>query len=209
MRYTVIFLLILAFLTLGCATKTYVDQEVARLNQDMSTRVEGVEQSVEKNQKDIDTLDQKAAMIDQKASKASQTAQDALQRAEKAHKLAKGKLLYEVAFTDDQFHFAFNSAKLNEKAKAALDAFATTLKQENKDVFLEIQGHTDSTGSEEYNYKLGLKRAEKVLRYLHVEQGIPLQRMQYISYGETRPVADNNSRENRAQNRRVVIVVME
>jgi outer membrane protein OmpA-like peptidoglycan-associated protein len=86
---------------------------------------------------------------------------------------------------------------------------ASKLKQANKNVFIEVQGHTDSIGSEAYNLKLGAKRAEKVYRYLASEQGLALSRMNYISYGEYKPIADNGSREGRAKNRRVTLVVLE
>ena len=85
--------------------------------------------------------------------------------------------------------------------------FAEKLKGENKNVYLEIQGHTDASGGKEYNYKLGEERAEAVRRYLS-KQGIALNRMSTISYGEDEPVSKNTSRKGRAQNRRVVVVVL-
>jgi outer membrane protein OmpA-like peptidoglycan-associated protein len=81
------------------------------------------------------------------------------------------------------------------------------LKAENQNVYLEIQGHTDSVGPEEYNFRLGLERAETVRRYLS-ESGIPLHRISVISYGEERPVATNKTKDGRSQNRRVVIQVL-
>jgi len=77
------------------------------------------------------------------------------------------------------------------------------------DAFIEIQGHTDSIGSESYNLELGYKRAESAMRYLNMEQGIPLFRMNVISYGEFKPIADNATKEGRAQNRRVTLVAMQ
>jgi outer membrane protein OmpA-like peptidoglycan-associated protein len=76
-------------------------------------------------------------------------------------------------------------------------------------VYFEIEGHTDSTGPEAYNEKLGLDRATAVRNYLHDQLGIALNRLEVISYGETKPVVDNKTREHRAQNRRVVINVLE
>ncbi|HVR30200.1 MAG TPA: OmpA family protein, partial [Thermoanaerobaculia bacterium] len=64
------------------------------------------------------------------------------------------------------------------------------------------------SGPEDYNLMLGEQRAESVRRYLNMEHGIPLHRMSVISYGETAPVVDNDSREARAQNRRVALVVL-
>ena len=209
MKYVTILFITLALLSMGCATKTYVQQEVTKLNRDVSNRIDGVEEAVENNQAEIDQLDQKTTLLDQKTKQASETAQEALTRAQEAQHLAQGKLLYEVTLSDDKVHFGFNSSELSEEAKAALDAFASTLKDENRNVFLEIQGHTDNIGSEEYNYKLGLDRAEGVLRYLHDDHSLPLAKMQIISYGETKPVVSNDTKEDRSKNRRVVIVVME
>ena len=76
-------------------------------------------------------------------------------------------------------------------------------------MYFEIEGHTDSSGSEAYNDKLGLDRATAVRNYMHDQQGIALNRIEVISYGETKPVVDNKTREHRAQNRRVVINVLE
>lgn len=194
---------------MGCASKKYVHQELQKMNQDVDKRVNAVEESVEKNEMQIRELDARTQEVEQKVQKLSVATQEALERAQEAHKLAQGKLLYEVVLSDDKVHFGFNSATLSPEAQAALDAFAENLKKENKNVYLEIQGHTDSIGSEEYNYQLGLKRAQAVRDYLHNAHQIPLHRMQIISYGETQPVFPNTMKEGREKNRRVVIVVME
>jgi len=209
MRLSILIIVSFSLIFAGCATKTYVAQEMTKMNQDVSQRMEGVEKAIEKNQAEIDQLDQKAKILDQKASSASQSAQEALERAMEAKTIAQGKLLYEVTLSDDNVRFKTNSFELSDIARAALDAFAENLKRENKGIFIEIQGHTDSRGSDALNYELGLKRAESVLRYLHETHSIPLQRMQMISYGKSKPVADNSSPEGRSQNRRVVLVVME
>ena len=82
------------------------------------------------------------------------------------------------------------------------------LKTDTKNVFIEIEGHTDNVGSSELNQSLGLDRAESVKRYLYEQHQIPLHKINVISYGEEKPVAPNNSREGRAQNRRVVVKVL-
>jgi outer membrane protein OmpA-like peptidoglycan-associated protein len=201
-------------LATGCATKKYVGQEVSSVNK----RVDDVQGQVEDAQTNIrrhdDTLQQHGSTLQrqgQEIQQTSKTAQDALDRALAAGKLAQGKFLYEVALTDDKVKFAFDKADLGEEGKAALSEFANQLKAENRGVYVEIQGHTDSVGSEEYNYKLGLERAEAVRRFLSIEGGIPLHRMEVISYGESAPAVESNgsSREARAQNRRVVLVVLQ
>ena len=75
--------------------------------------------------------------------------------------------------------------------------------------FIEVQGHTDDTGGSKYNEDLGQRRADSVRRYLSRQHGLQLNRMSTISYGDTLPVAPNKTKAGRAQNRRVVIVVLE
>lgn len=139
----------------------------------------------------------------------SKTAQDAVERANAAGKLAQGKLVYEVVMSDEKLKFGRDKAALGKDAEAALDAFAAKLKGDNKNVFIEIQGHTDSRGEAAHNLKLGEARAEAVRRYLNMKGGIPLHRMSVISYGETAPVADNKVKAGRQENRRVVLVVIQ
>ena len=74
---------------------------------------------------------------------------------------------------------------------------------------MEIEGHTDAVGPASYNRELGEKRAMAVRDYLHDDLGIALSRIEVISSGEAQPVTDNKTRENRAENRRVVIKVLE
>jgi peptidoglycan-associated lipoprotein len=79
----------------------------------------------------------------------------------------------------------------------------------DKTVYLEIEGHTDNVGGELYNAQLGEKRAKAVMNYLNEKGGVPLHAMSVISYGESKPVADNKTADGRAQNRRVVVRVLE
>lgn len=205
-----LFFLFLGFLLIfGCATKKYVNEEVQKTNKDVSQRIENVQKDLEEAQEEIQQLHKKDAEIEEQIAKLSDTSREAMERALEAKKLAEGKFLYEIILSDDKVHFGLNKYELSLEAKAALDAFAQVLKSQNKNVYIEIQGHTDDLGSEEYNYKLGLKRAEKVKYYLNREHGIPLHRMEVISYGETKPLVPNLDSESRAKNRRVVLVVME
>ena len=112
-----------------------------------------------------------------------------------------------MVLSDDSVKFPVDGTQLSEEAQTRLLDFANKLKAENKNVYLEIQGHTDATGPEPVNMKLGEERAEAVRRYLN-EQGVALNRMATISYGQDKPVAPNDTREGRAQNRRVAIVVL-
>ena len=80
---------------------------------------------------------------------------------------------------------------------------------ENKGVFFEIEGHTDATGRRVYNQKLGEERAMAVRGYLHDQHGIALCRIEVISYGESEAGGRQQDEGRRAQNRRVVIKVLE
>lgn len=204
-RTAFIVLVLAALVASGCATKKYVEQETGAVH----TRVDDVERQVEENQTEIRRTNEQLGENERRIGEVSKTAQEALERAEAAGKLAEGKLLYETVLTDDKVRFGFDQAELSDEARAALDAFAEGLKGEyDRDVYVEIQGHTDATGPEQYNLELGLERAEAVRRYLNREHDIPLHRMSVISYGEVEPIADNGTREGRAQNRRVVLVVL-
>jgi outer membrane protein OmpA-like peptidoglycan-associated protein len=141
--------------------------------------------------------------------KVSQSAQEALKRAQEAGILAKGKVVFEQTFTEDRVKFRTNSAELNDDAKAALDEFAGKVKELNRAVWIEVQGHTDSTGTEAINDALGEKRAEAVRRYLARKHQLAIQRMTTISYGDTLPADQGKGRAARAANRRVVLVVLE
>jgi len=173
----------------GCATKGYVNKQVSSVD----TRVTDVTARVADH-------DAKLASLDQ-------TTKDALQRAEAAGKLAEGKFLYQEVLTDDSMKFPVAKATLSPEAQARLDAFVEKLKTDNRNVYVEVQGHTDATGSKEFNYKLGEERAEAVRRYLN-EHGVALNRIGTISYGADAPAAPNNKRDGRQANRRVVLIVL-
>lgn len=209
MSPALVILLVVGFSLTGCATKTYVQEQVDAADQRMSAKVGEVQTSVEGNQKAIGELEANDAAMDKEIKKLSATANDALARATEAGKLAKGKFLYEITLTDNDVKFGFNKYNLTDADKAALDAFAGKVKGADKNVYIEIQGHTDSIGSEKVNLELGYKRAHHVLRYLNMEHGFALHRMNVISYGEMKPIADNDTKDGRAQNRRVALVVMD
>lgn len=196
--YMVALALVMATSLTGCATKKYVQRETGTVN----TRVDEVQGQVEEAQTRLDTHDTQIG-------EASRTAQEALKRAQDAGKLAEGKFLYETVLTDEKVKFGFDTSDLSPEAEAALDEFANQLKGDNRNVYVEIQGHTDSVGSENYNEELGLLRAEAVRRYLSQQHKFPLHRINIISYGEGAPVADNSSRDGRSQNRRVALVVLQ
>jgi outer membrane protein OmpA-like peptidoglycan-associated protein len=173
----------------GCATKKYVNEQVSAVD----TRVSDVSTRVGEHDTKIATLD-------------TQT-KEALQRAEAAGKLAEGKFVYSEVLSDDSMKFGVSKATLSPEAQARLDAFVEKLKTDNRNVYVEVQGHTDATGSKQANYRLGEERAEVVRRYLN-QHGVALNRIGTISYGADAPVAPNNNRAGRSANRRVVLIVL-
>ena len=184
----------------GCASKQYVSDEVSKSNATTEKRINEVESQVEKTQSKVKQHDTKLAELDN-------ATRQALERAQAAGKLAEGKFIFSLVLSDDAAKFPVNRHELSPEAMKALDTFAGRLKAENKNVYLEIQGHTDSTGPDSYNYRLGEARAEAVRRYLN-KQGIALNRMSTISYGKDEPVDSNKTKEGRAKNRRVVVIVL-
>jgi len=106
---------------------------------------------------------------------------------------------------DSDILFSVDSAVLSPTARADLDDFAWVMNEYPKTAIL-IQGHTDSTGTEEYNQRLSERRAEAVFNHLALREVDP-SRMRPIGYGEGYPVADNTTSTGRAQNRRVSILV--
>ena len=208
MKTTTVTLLLWTVFLSGCATKGYVRRETGSMEERLAERVSEVEGQIEQTQTDVERVEERTAKNEQEVAELSKTSQDALDRAIAAGKLAEGKFLYETVLTDDQVRFGFDRTELSDEARAALDQFAADVKSKNEDVFIEIQGHTDSIGPETYNDKLGLERAEAVRRYLSREHAFALHRMSVISYGESAPIVDNDSRENRSKNRRVLLVVL-
>jgi peptidoglycan-associated lipoprotein len=209
MRNAVVPCLIAAFALSGCATKKYVGREVGEVNQKvdtLATEVEKTQERVRKNEVRIDDVNREAqaGIADAKGS-----ADKALVRATEAERAAKGKLIYTVTLSNDKVTFPVNRAAVSPEAQSMIDQAIAELKAENRGVYFEIEGHTDSTGPEAYNVKLGEDRALAVRNYLHDQHNIALNRIELISYGESKPVVDNKSRANRAQNRRVVIKVLE
>ncbi len=173
----------------ACATEDYVNTHVAAV------------------QTQVDALQGQQRDQGAHLTQVDQTSRDALARAEAAGKLAEGKFMYSVVLSDDSMKFPVAGSQLSPEAQTRLMDFVQKLKADNKNVYLEIQGYTDSTGAAAQNLRLGQERAEAVRRFMSL-QGVALNRMATISYGDGQPVAPNTTRAGRAQNRRVVLVVL-
>jgi len=205
----------------ACATKKFVRTSVGEVNDKvttMGTSLEETQERVRAAEGRITEVDAKAAAANDSASKANAAAADAANRAVEVGKTAEAraagieaetrKLIFETVLSEDRGQFKLGAAELPEDAAAALDTMVSQLKADKKAVWVEIEGHTDSTGDKALNERLGLARAESVKRYLYEKHQIPLHKINVISYGEDKPVAPNNTRDGRAQNRRVVIKVL-
>ena len=184
----------------ACASKQYVSGEVEKSSAKTEKHIGDVESQVEQTQSKVNEHEQRLAQLDK-------STKDAIARANEAGKLAQGKFNYSVVLSDDKAHFPVDGHELSDEAKQQLDDFVERLKTDDKNVYLEIQGHTDATGSPDHNMQLGQERADAVRRYLN-GKGVALNRMSTISYGETQPLESNKTKEGRSKNRRVVIVVL-
>ena len=216
---------LVAMLMPACATKGFVRSEVGQVND----KVTSLGTSLEETQQRVGAAEARIGEVDGKAASAEKTAQQARQAADSAMSTGKQaldvgqqaaaradaveasarKLVLEAVLTDDQTKFGFGAAELSAAARAAIDEVMSKLTAQKSAVWVEIQGHTDSTGPAEYNQQLGLQRAEAVKRYLYEQHKLPLHKMNAISFGEAQPLTANATREGRARNRRVVIRVLE
>lgn len=203
--------------TTACATKKFVRTEVGTVN----TRVETLSQSIEATQEQTRQNQARITQVDQKADQVGIWAKDAQSAASTANSAAAAasakidaveasskRLVYEVVISEDQGQFKFGSAQLPEAVQARIDQMVSDLKANPRGNFVEIEGHTDSSGDKLVNQRIGEQRAEAVKRYLYETHQVPLHKMNVISYGEEKPVSPNNTRDGRAQNRRVVVKVL-
>jgi len=208
----------------ACATKKYVRTSVGEVNDKVVSQGKSLEETQERVRQvegRVTETDAKATAAGESASKANAAASAANDAAGKAAEVGRNadtraanieaetrKLIFETVLSEDQGQFKLGKTDLPTDATAALDNMVNQLKADKKNVWVEIEGHTDSTGDKVYNEKLGMARAEAVKRYLYEHHQIPLHKINVISCGEEKPVAPNNTRDGRAQNRRVVIKVL-
>ena len=215
-RVTILAVLALAAST-ACATKKFVRSSVGDVNEKVDSLGRSVEETQERtrrNERKISEVDLKVRAADQAAQNANNVATQAANSARTsgakidAIDRASKRLVYDVVLSDEQGSFEFGKAELPGVAKQSIDDLIRQLKQDPKNVYIEIEGHTDNAGSKDYNYKLGLERAENVKRYLYEQYHIPLHKMNVISFGDEKPVAPNATKEGRAKNRRVIVRIL-
>ena len=211
----------------GCATKKYVRAETDQLTATMEEKDRTLQQGIDANTnqitelsgvarehtQEISSLDSGLKATDEKAGQAmtvgqgAQTAAgQAMTQANNVGRQFQNRNQY-TSLAEQSVPFQFGSAQIDEDSFAALAAVAQQVKG-NGDSILVLEGRTDATGDANYNIQLGERRLDAVLRYLVVEQGVPMHQVYKMSYGEEQPVASNDTREGRAQNRAVVLRVL-
>lgn len=169
-----------------------VDQGLAAVG-GLSGRVAGVETRMDKL---ADTLPQRVTQLELRLDELAQQVQGAVEMAAQHDIRRNGKVAFSIVLTEDRTMYPINLQFLGPRDRAQLDDLVKRVKEMGKDYHLEIQGHTDNTSVDDYNYLLGKARAEVVKRYLHEHGGIPLGWMSVISYGATQPL-DSRSMGNR------------
>jgi peptidoglycan-associated lipoprotein len=205
----------------ACATKKFVRSSVGEMNDKVDSQGRAIEETQERTRRNEGRIGE----VDLKAQAASQSALAANAAAAAAHAAADSvgtdanakfdsidkaskRLVYEVVLSEDQGNFKFGKTALPDEARQKIDEMVSKMKQDPKNIYLEIEGHTDNVGDKAINERIGLARAEAVKRYLYEQYQVPLHKMSVISYGMDKPIAPNKTKAGRAQNRRVVIKVL-
>ena len=231
MYATLIAVTVVAGLSVGCATKKYVQQTVSPVQQrvdgldkktdNQAAQIAEVEKGVSRVDETAKGADTRAAAAGREAARANEQAALGIKDAANARSMAeKGiartgevetslntKIENRDNFTQVSTQtvlFGLNKSELTEEAKSVLAGVAAKASG-LKHWVIEVQGFTDSTGTPESNLELSRRRAAAVVRYLTSEGKLPLFRVTTIGYGEDSPAADNKTRDGREQNRRVEV----
>ena len=226
--------LILGAIASGCATRGFVRTRVNEKAQELSARMGGDERSIQSHSDQIQahtgqieeinsvtrdhsakisTLNGGLQQVDQKTQQAMSVGQGAQGTADKA--VAQVSSLGEkfenrnnyIVLSEEKIRFKFDSATIDKSYLPTLDQLAQRLKG-TSDAILAMEGRTDSAGDDTYNIRLGEKRLEAVIRYLVVNQGVPMHKVYWMSFGKDHPLTLNKTREERAENRAVVMRIM-
>jgi OOP family OmpA-OmpF porin len=207
-------------LTVGCSTKNYVRtqttpliQQVNELDaktaadhktiQDTDTRAQS---GIAGAQAAADTADQHAMAAGQSADAAGKSAQEAYNRVDSLSGVVANLDNYKP-MADVSVTFGFDKSVLTADDKDQLDQLASKL-QSARGYILEVTGGTDSTGDAQYNYQLSQRRADAAANYLQSKYNIPPHKFYLVGIGKDQQVADDSTREGRAQNRRVNIKLL-
>jgi len=189
---TVLLIALVAMMAAGCGVnKQYVADELAASEARMAAQVQGVQDKTDANAAEVQRLQQLATQLEEKANLAINK--------------AAGFENYQIIWSGE-INFAFDSYEIDGLAASILDEAGMKMEQVPH-ALLEVVGHTDRTGSSNYNLLLGEKRANAAKRYLADKFGISLYRMFINSFGEEKPVALPDERNAASKNRRVAIAI--
>jgi outer membrane protein OmpA-like peptidoglycan-associated protein len=208
---------LVVFTSIGCATKKYARNRINERVTPLEARTGELEETSRRNSQDISRISADITDVRGRTDRAQSQAELALNRANDANTRINvtEQTVGNLRTNLDKYtlqntatvNFNFDSYQLTPEARMALDELASQIKDRGNFV-LELQGFADSTGTDTYNNQLTQRRADAVRRYLAEEHNIPLFRMHILGFGEMRSVADNSTREGRAQNRRVEVRLM-
>ncbi len=183
-----------------------VNQRVAGVDQ----RVTGVDQKVDGVDSKVSALDSRTTQgingLKSEVNSVNSKADEANSNVSSLDQKFQNRNNFQVS-TQKAVLFKFDSSDLKTADKSPLDE-VSSLVSGNPDAIIVLEGHTDSTGDAAYNLRLGERRVDAVRRYLAIEKGIPVYRIEQISFGSERPVAPNDSKEGREQNRSVNVSVL-
>jgi OOP family OmpA-OmpF porin len=207
-------------LSIGCATKKYVhnqvtplidkvnalDEQTAKNSHDIADVGTRVQQSIPELNAKIDETDQKATAAGRRADEAQQVAARASGQLQSLSEAIANRDSYRT-LVETSVHFGPNQNRLTPQAKRALDELAAEIAK-TKSYILTVKGGADAAGSKDFNYALSQRRAESVIAYLSSQYHVPVYKVYSIGLGEDKPVAANTTPSGRAKNRRVDIELM-
>jgi len=215
-RFSVVLALTGALLLpVGCATKSFVREEVQHSEGKVGQQLAQQQESLGREAARVGTLEatlsqehERVSQVAAQTEQAAQTAGQALAKAEQTDSRLvrlwsnrnRRELVETVVLT-----FSFNKWELDDRGETTLLGIIKELK-ENPTLLVDLEGYTDISGPTPYNVELSQRRVEAVRRFL-VEKGIDLPRIQSIGLGPASPLADNKTLEGRRQNRRVSLKI--
>lgn len=183
-----------------------LDRHITEVDHQSEQGYSAANAKAEKAQQTADRAGQDAQAADQKAQGAQQTADKGVAMADRAQTQIDNIDNFQP-MKSETVQFGFNKWNLTDDDQKKLQDLAQTLTP-LKRYAVVIQGFTDTTGPKQYNVELSQRRADSVVRYLTVNDHIPLVRIHMIGLGEDQPVADNHTSAGRRENRRVEIQIM-
>jgi len=196
----------LAMLQACIATRGWVDDQISPVND----RIAKLEAQVGQAESRLPPMENRITSVENRVAEVTSKSDQADAKADQAlNKITNLRLEKRLEMDlKDGVLYRFNSAALTEQGKKNIDAFLSDVKGsvQGPEIFV-VGGHADSTGTDRYNYQLARRRAESVVEYLILKKKIDPMKVVTVSFGESSPAGDNQTREGRDKNRRVEIRV--